>query len=73
MESASASWVQAQSHRALKQSLHAHAHSQHKLKDNLGSREVLPRRLQFVKAQKECNARPMVHRLSARAYPQSSQ
>merc|ERR1719162_288713 len=57
MESASASWVQAQSYQALKRSLHAN--SRNKLKDNLGSRDVLPRRLKFVKAQKECNSHPM--------------
>merc|ERR1719464_2152413 len=55
MESSSA-WVQAQSYQSLKRSLHAN--SRNKLKDNLGSRDVLPRRLKFVKAQKECNSHP---------------
>ena len=56
---ASSSWVVAQSEHALQQRINAH--SKQKLIDNITSNNVLPRKLRFVKPQKEINARPMVN------------
>eukprot|EP01083_Nonionella_stella_P098959 278348_1 len=54
---ASTSWVVAQSQHALKQRINTH--SKQKLNDNIHSKDILPRRLKFVRPSKPRNARPM--------------
>merc|ERR1719295_1650709 len=51
-----ASWVQAKSQQALCANLHSG--SQKKFRDNLKSKDVLPRRLKFVRPENERNALP---------------